>query len=380
MTQQAYNPVPEKIPGGISEKEEDIFFSLTSNELTPEQIERIKTPDKIYPEQKVALATHWHPEFVPVDLAVKRMRAMFPNLKETLVIPTQHNELLSYEGYSGVEVDCYSRGFNQKVQLLLHFEKNRMREASQLGDILDHTRKYRTTQLFEFIRAVTGGDEDKMQKAARETGAGEDIINFTTIYARKIESLIQKHYSSLPANSLKNKLLSIFFHHLRQDYPHPFIDRVQIFLKTIKNMVKADFNLDYFYRTSEIIEEARLHGGGIVIPHPEQFWPILLAEYDVDGYEVWNPQSQRYTEFLISVVNRKNREKKNLQREILLFMGDDTHMGEKAMHVAHQNKKKASREIGYQPAWDDPDIKRKLDSAGITRTNVIETYKQRLAG
>jgi hypothetical protein len=380
MTQQAHQPFPEKIPGEVSEKDEKFFLFATSEDLTPEQIKRIKAPTRIVPEQRAALATHWHPEFVPVDLAVERMQAMFPNLEEALIIPTQHNELLSYRGYSGVEVDCYSKGFNQKVQLLLHFEKDRVENASRLRSILEHTRKYRATQLFEFIRAVNDENGNKVEKAVRETGAGKEIVNFTRIYVRKIERLIQKHHSSLPANSLKNKLLRNFFHHLRQDYPDPFIDRVQIFLKTIKNMVKADFNLDYFYRTSEIIEEARLHGGGIVIPHPEQFWPILLAEYDVDGYEVWNPQSQRYTEFLISVVNRKNKEKKHLQKEILIFMGDDTHMGEKAMHAAYQDKKKAAREIGCQPAWEDPNIKRKLDSAGITRTSVIERYKQRLAG
>ncbi len=45
----------------------------------------------------------------------------------------------------------------------------------------------------------------------------------------------------------------------------------------------------------------------MVIPHPEQFWPILLADYDVDGYEVWNPQSREYTDFLIRALDNQNK-------------------------------------------------------------------------
>ncbi|MFP4167763.1 MAG: hypothetical protein ACLFSY_02810 [Desulfonatronovibrionaceae bacterium] len=375
-----YNLVPEKLPREISQEDERIFFSITSEELTGKQIKKIKQPEAKYPHQKVVLAAHWHPEFVSIDMAMERMRAMFPNLEKELVIPTQHNELLTYKGYSGVEVDCYSRGFNQKVQLLLHFERDKVKEASILKSMLEHTRKYRASQLFEFIRAITGDNDSKLQKAARETGAGEDVVRFTQIYVKKIEELIEKHYSTLPANSIKNKVLRNFFDSLRPVYSDQLIDRVLTFIKSIKKMVKADFNLNYFYRTSEIIEEARLHGGGIVVPHPEQFWPILLAEYDVDGYEVWNPQSQRYTDFLISVVNRKNAEKRNSQKELLIFMGDDTHMGEKAKDPAFQNKEKAGREIGYQPAWDDMHIRKKLITAQVNRTSVIDTYKERLAG
>jgi hypothetical protein len=83
----------------------------------------------------------------------------------------------------------------------------------------------------------------------------------------------------------------------------------------VKALVKVEFSLKYFYRTSEVIEEARALGAGIVIPHPEQFWPILLKEYDVDGIEVWNPQSRRYTEFLISVLNRRNQKRGSRQTE-----------------------------------------------------------------
>lgn len=118
----------------------------------------------------------------------------------------------------------------------------------------------------------------------------------------------------------------------------------------------------------------------MVIPHPEQFWPILLAEYDVDGYEVWNPQSQRYTEFLISVLYEKNRRRGNLARRMLVFMGDDTHMGEKTLPVQSGNGNKARREIGLQTAWDDLSISKKLIVADMDRARVIQEYQTRLDG
>ncbi|MFW5640965.1 MAG: hypothetical protein ACOC0H_07415, partial [Thermodesulfobacteriota bacterium] len=216
--------------------------------------------------------------------------------------------------------------------------------------------------------------------AARRTGANDSLIRFVQIYVRKIEFLIDAHYSDLPPQSIKNKLLRNFFDCLRPVYGDALIDRAQTFLTAVKQKVKANFSLRYFYRTSEIIEEARSLNAGIVIPHPEQFWPVLLAEYDVDGIEVWNPQSQRYTEFLIGVLNKKNQHRGPSHRRLLIFMGDDTHMAEKARPVREQNPEKADREIGFQPAWDDLTIRKTLIMAGCSRKEVICEYKNRLAG
>ncbi len=120
-------------------------------------------------------------------------------------------------------------------------------------------------------------------------------------------------------------------------------------------------------------------GGCVVIPHPEQFWPILLAEYDVDGYEVWNPQSQRYTDFLISVLNRKNSLLSNSEKRLLIFMGDDTHVGEKTRDPKEQEMEKTGREIGVQPAWDDLEIQKTLILGNVDKKRVIEEYRERLA-
>ena len=177
---------------------------------------------------------------------------------------------------------------------------------------------------------------------------------------------------------IKNKILRNFLDGLRDRYDDALIDRAQTLLHAVKVQVKAEFPLQYFYRTSEVIEEARALGAGIVIPHPEQFWPILLADYDVDGIEVWNPQSRKYTEFLISVINQKNRCGGFSKRNLLIFMGDDTHMAEKTRAPEVQDQEKAGREIGYQPAWDDFSILKALIRAGASRRNVIQEYEARL--
>jgi hypothetical protein len=305
---------------------------------------------------------------------------MFPNKSEELLIPTQHNELMSFGDYAGVEVDCYASGFNQKVQLLLHFEADRVRDASVLRSMLAHTYKYRSSQLFEFIDTIVGPDQERIGAAMRATGAEAELVEFVQAHVRKIATLIDEQWADLPKISIKNKILRTYFDSMRPELGEGPVNRIQAFLKAVKQLVKQGFSLKFFYRATEIIEEARGLGGGIVIPHPEQFWPILLADYDVDGYEVWNPQSQRYTEFLISVVNDKNARRGASRKPILVLMGDDCHMGEKTKHPGEQDAEKAQREIGVQPAWDDLAIRKQLIVTGISRRSAIADYKSRLAG
>lgn len=96
--------------------------------------------------------------------------------------------------------------------------------------------------------------------------------------------------------------------------------------------------------------------------------------------KLWNPQSQRYTDFLISVVNEQNASRPSGSRDLLIFMGDDCHMSEKTKSLDTQDAAKAAREIGLQPAWDDLNIRKKLIVAGIDRQSVITEYRSRLAG
>jgi hypothetical protein len=369
--------VPEGLVEEITPEDERRFFEVVSVDLDQEQQRRISTPSGPYPRVREVLAVHWHPEFVPMELIKERIEANFPNKRDELIIPTQHNEILEYGDYAGVEVDCYSRGFNRKVQLLLHFRKERVQNASILRSMLEHTHAYRASQLYDFIHTITGPVESRVNKAALETGADEGLVEFVRVVVSKIERMIEKHYDEAPKDSLKNKLLRNYFDTLRPDFGDAVINRVQTYLKAVKVLVKEDFSLKYFYRTSEIIEEVRSLGGGIVIPHPEQFWPILLADYDVDGVEVWNPQSRKYTDFLITVLNEKNKRLGPSRRRHLVFMGDDCHMGEKVKAPARQDKAKASREIGIQP-WDDLMIRKELIVADMVKERIIEEYSSRL--
>ena len=363
----------------ITEEDSARFFHVVSTDLEPWQVEQVVTPSSVQVRQEALLATHWHPEFVPMDLIRKRVDAMFPNRKTELMIPTQHNVLMEWDGYSGVEVDCFSSGFNRKVQLLLHFTSDKVEDAGVLKSMLAHTFKYRSGQLFDFMHTITGPNEERINKAARSVGADEDLIEFVRLNVAKIERMLDDNWTDVPRLSVKNKLLRNWFDTMRPDLGDNAVDRVQGYLKAVKTLVKQDFDLSFFYRASEIIEEVRGLGGCVVIPHPEQFWPILLRDYDVDGIEVWNPQSQEYTEFLISVVNEKNAQGRS-GRDKLIFMGDDCHMGEKTKPVDQQDTAKAAREIGLQPAWDDLSIRKQLIVNNISRHSIIEEYKDRLAG
>lgn len=371
---------PPPVPEEITESDRDYFNQVVTTELTQQQIDQILQADSCYPLEKSVIAIHWHPEHIPMELILKRIDTIFPNRKRQLIIPTQHNIITDLDGYSGVEVDCYSGGFNQKVQLLLHFESANIEKAHTLRKMLAHTFKYRSSQLFAFIDAIVSPHAEKLEGAARETGSNQALIDFVTAYVRKIKKMLEDDYDEISQFSVKNKVLRNFFDCLRREYDDLLIDRAQNFLTAVKKAVKADFPLQYFYRTSEIIEEARSVGAGIVIPHPEQFWPILLADYDVDGIEVWNPQSQRYTNFLISIINQKNQERSRNRRELLVFMGDDTHFGEKIKPLDQQKSEKARREVGVQPSWEDLDIQKSLIRGNFSKEGVITEYRSRLAG
>ena len=371
-------PDPADVTPDVTEYDERLFASLIDTSLDAEAAARIATPAVVMPAQDSVLAVHWHPEHVPLALIKQRIEASYPAARKSLIIPTQHNELMEYGPYTGVEVDCYSRGFNQKVQLLLHFRTQKLANAAVLKSMLAHTHAYRQSQLFDYLTTVTKPDEERLSLAAKESGSDEAVVAMARACCLKLAELLERNAGSMPVDAIKNKLVRNFVDGLRPLLGNALANRVQVFLKEVKAVVKAQFPLTYFYRTTEFIEEARALGGGVVIPHPEQFWPILLASYDVDGYEVWNPQSQRYTEFLISVLYEKNRRRGNGERRMLVFMGDDTHMGEKTLAVSGGDSSKARREIGLQPAWDDLVIGKKLIVADMDRARVIEEYAARL--
>lgn len=368
-----------KVSHEVTPQDEEAFRRINNTTLSPEQVDRIVNPARTYPRQEYVLAVHWHPEHVPMDLLVRRIDKLYPNRVDELIIPTQHNVLMQYDGYWGVEVDCYSSGFNRKVQLLLHFKGLSLDRAEVLVSMLAHTHRYRASQLFEYLDALTEPNQERRrQLAASRTNAEEDLVAFVRIQGLKLKRLLETHEAEIPGDAYKNKLVRNFLDTLRANYADRLINKAQVYAKAVKDVVKEEFSLAYFYRASEIIEEARALGAGIVIPHPEQFWPILLADYDVDGIEVWNPQSQQYSEFLINVVNRRNRMGWHGKRPILIFMGDDCHMSEKTRDPAEQDPEKAAREIGLQPAWHDYAIRKSLIVNSVSPRKIIETYRGRL--
>jgi hypothetical protein len=368
-----------KVHPAVTEEDEQAFARINDISLTPEQVERIVSPEQIHPRQEYVLATHWHPEHVPMELMKKRIDTVYPNRVDELIIPTQHNIIMEYDGYQGVEVDCYSTGFNRKVQLLLHFKGLDSQRAEVLASMLRHTHRYRASQLFEYLDALAEpSNEARRQRAAGLSNAEETLVEFVRIQAVKLKRLLLDHESDISEDAYKNKLVRNFLDTLRGRYADRLVNQAQVYAKAVKDLVKEEFSLSYFYRASEFIEEARALGAGIVIPHPEQFWPILLADYDVDGIEVWNPQSQQYTEFLINVVNRRNRMGWHGKRPILIFMGDDCHMSEKTRPKTEQDPEKASREVGWQPAWHDFAIRKSLIINGVSRRKIIAEYRARL--
>jgi hypothetical protein len=368
------------VPREVTDEDTRIYRELVSTELTPEQIRAIEEPPRTYERQRSVLAVHWHQEFVPLAHVRTRVQTLFPHREEELIIPTQHNVLTTWDGHTGVEVDCYSQGFNRKVQLLIHFATEKIEDKGDVfRSMLDHTFKYRSGQLFEFLDTLLDPRfQDRVNEAAAATWAEDDTVEFARIHAARLKEMIEQAYRVTPAEMIKNKLLRNYMDRWRETYGDPLIDHVQVFLKALKKIVKRNFALDYFYRTEEVIEEVRSLGGCIVIPHPEQFWPVLLDDLDIDGIEVWNPQSFEYTEFLIDVVTRKNQERARSDRPILITMGDDCHMGEKVKDPRHQDPIKAGREIGVQPPWDDLNIRKSLIVARADRSNLIREYRARL--
>ena len=251
----------------VTEEDDQAFARINDTKLSPEQVERIVNPSRTYPRQEYVLAVHWHPEHVPMELLARRIDKLYPNRVDELIIPTQHNVLMEYGGNWGVEVDCYSSGFNRKVRLLLHFHGLDMDRAEVLVSMLRHTHRYRASQLFEYLDALTEpSQERRRQLAASRTNAEEDLVTFVQIQAAKIKELLLTHEADLPDDTYKNKLVRNFLDALRSRYADRLINKAQVYAKAVKDVVKEEFSLSYFYRATEIIEEARALGAGVVIP------------------------------------------------------------------------------------------------------------------
>ncbi len=360
-----------------------LFRRLVDDTITTERLEALARP--VQPRHGVdhVLAIHWHPQHVPLDVARRRLAALFPDARDMLVIPTEHNVLHVWGDHAGVEADCRDLRLGLKVQLLLHFRADRVREAHTLRAMLDHTALYRGIQLRALLETAARPDEaghrHRVERAVRATGSGPEVLATAAACAAKLLCLLDAERDAPPADERRSTLLRDFVEARRPQLGPVLTPQVHAYTKALRDRVKAEFPLDFFHDAHAFMEEARGLGGLVTIPHPEQFWPILLAGYDVDAIEVWNPQSRRHTNFLISVVNEANA-KHPSAKPTLVTMGDDTHFGEMLRLPDGPEQARLAREIGVQPLWEDPVTLKELERAGMTRERVIDAFRQRLGG
>lgn len=192
----------------ITEWDLMVYKKLASIDLTEEQISQLRNPETVFEREDSIIAIHWHPEMAPVEVVEERIVKMFPNARESLIIPTQHNILMQCGNYSGVEVDCEAKEFNRKIQLLLHFRNESLANANILKSMLEHTFRYRQTQFYEYMETIVNSKyEKRLQKAVRQTGMEEDIVRFVRIYTKKFKKLLDANYSETPIVSIKNNVI-----------------------------------------------------------------------------------------------------------------------------------------------------------------------------
>ncbi|MDR0356189.1 MAG: hypothetical protein LBJ64_10735 [Deltaproteobacteria bacterium] len=361
----------------IDVRQDDIiaFDRLTSIDLTFEEQTLAGTPDQVDQQEKRLLAIHFHPEWIPLPLIENRLALAFPQAEDRLVIPTQHNRLTTMGDWAGVEVDCFAPNFGQKIQLLIHFKKTAITKAGAFKDMLDQTFSYRAHQLLEILAALTNPSES-ISKEIKDNGLDHEALDLASFFAFRLEELIRTRnvLASERSEMLKNRLLTDFMLARNQGIePALFSDSLAA-ANMVKSMVKRRLDYNRFRSAHEVIEEARSFNAGVIIPHPPQFWPALLDDLDVDGWEVWNPSTPKQTLFLIDCLSRTKR-----RRPLLAFMGDDTHMSSKIRPNITEDKNGAGREIGFQPPWFDPEVVSALKKTGQSRERTMDEYRARMA-
>ena len=301
-----------------------LFNRLTSVELSAEERRRVARPDRFAPEAERFLAVHWHPESASLELVQERLSAAFPRARDFLVIPTPHNQLAVFEPYAGVEADAYDRGYGLKIHLLFHFPADRLPRAGAFLDMVDRTYRYRARQLREILDFLAGPGLDDISGPSLKA-AGPEVRRLARFSAIRLRELVDRSgLIGTPRDGmLKNHLLPDFM--IALFGPDTRLPLALEVVRAAKNKVKAALNPDNFYTPRELMEEAKSFGAGVVIPHPPVFWPVLLDDLDVDGWEVWNPSTPHHAEFLTRALARAN-EARGRRRRLLAFMADDTHL------------------------------------------------------
>ncbi|MDR1486590.1 MAG: hypothetical protein LBT62_01150 [Deltaproteobacteria bacterium] len=370
-------PYSEALPE-VEANEEDIevFERLTSITLSEQEKTLAIIPDHIAPEEKRLMALHFHPEWVPLELIERRLQRSFPHATDRLIIPTQHNMILPLEPWAGVEADVYVPEYQQKIHLLIHLKSSVLKRAGVFQAMIERTFRYRASQLMDILQALTNPDE-AMSAELKKSGLDAKALQIAGRFSQKLFNLIQTReiLSTKRSEMLKNRLLVDFMTARGCYFPPKTLERALAVVKIVKGLVKRRLNPNCFYAARELIEEARSLGAGVVIPHPPLFWPALLDDLDVDGWEVWNPSTPNQTIFLIDCLARMSQ----VRPKLLAFMGDDTHMSSKIRPNLAEDKRSLLREIGFQPPWQQPKVMEALKAAGQSRDRTLDEYRARIS-
>ncbi|MDR1656608.1 MAG: hypothetical protein LBT47_03485 [Deltaproteobacteria bacterium] len=352
------------------------FDRLTSVVLSQAEKELAVTPDQIAPLEPRLMATHFHPERVPLELIQQRLSRAFPAATDSLVIPTQHNQIMTMDQWAGVEADAYSPDYGEKIHLLFHFKASSLPKAGTFLSMMERTFRYRALQLLEIMEALTNPDQSTTSQV-KKNGLDNYALGLAGSFAARLSKLIDDPniFDSSRVPMLKNRLLTDFMAECSGNIEQAQLDQALSVVSVVKGIVKKRFDPNRFHTVHEVIEEARSFGAGVVIPHPPLFWPVLLDDLDIDGWEVWNPSTPNHTRFLIDCLGRIKERK----RKLLAFMGDDTHMSSKIRPEMGGKKNNQNREIGFQPPWCDPQVAAALAALGQSRERTMDEYRARLA-
>jgi hypothetical protein len=241
--------------------------------------------------------------------------------------------------------------------------------------MMEKTYRYRALQLLDILEALTEPN-GAIRKEVGSQGLDQEALDLAGFFAYRLGHLISSRdaIASPRSEMLKNRLLTDFMLARNQGMDPVLFANSLAAANAVKSMVKRHLDFGRFCLAGDVIEEARSLGAGIVIPHPPQFWPALMDDLDVDGWEVWNPSTPHHTVFLTDCLARTKS-----RRPLLAFMGDDTHMSSKIRPNITEDKNGTGREIGFQPPWADPEALAALRRAGQSRERTMDEYRARMA-
>ena len=358
------------------------FNRLTSMCLSPEEEKLAAISDQQPSDTKEFMAIHWHPEWVPLGLIKQRVARSFPQAENSLLIPTQHNQIMSLGAWAGVEADVYARQYGLKVQLLIHFPVERLGKSSALQAMMNKTYNYRANQLMDILDRLVETEPGQVGSDFKICSVSEAALHMARVFAARLRALIGQ--SGIMQHSqtemLKNRLLADFIFARTKPEDAVVVQQALAYIEVVKKKVKGELNPDAFYTPEEVIEEARGFGAGVVIPHPPMFWPILLSGLDVDGWEVWNPSTPKHTLFLLDALKRANNlGQRPRRRPLLVFMADDTHMSGKIRSNTNSRTGFSTREIGFQAPWFDSEVRVELRDMNQSLLGTLNEYKARLS-